>query len=258
MALPALRAQSETTPDLRSVVARLDAHFEQVDATAVQQLDRPLGYAILGSATAAAGMIAVPAAGAWGGSFYASGTTAHIAASSGAGFVTGGSFGLPIEFALNEMTGSQHTLGGYTAAFVGGGVGGTGLRLLPRSLVRTTIGRAVNGFLTGAFSGASGNSVGQLVTTSGDLSRIDYNQFLWSTASGGIVGSLTPMLDVRINGVSLGRNNAMSTYQGLQTRMNSGDIARMRLRYSVNNGAATVVQGSGRQVVGAALERVRQ
>lgn len=66
------------------------------------------------------------------------------------------------------------------------------------------------------------------------------------------------LLDVRLSGFTSGRNSSLSIYQGLNTRLDSGNIVQMRLRYPVNAGAANAVVGSGRQAVGTLIDGTKQ
>jgi YD repeat-containing protein len=134
MALPALRAQSETIADLRSVVARLDAHFDQVDATAVQQLDRPLMYGIAGlTLTAATGGVGTAA-------FAGTGTSgiAFVGGSAGIDGLAGASGGVLIREGLGQENslrtfGTDFVLGGALSGLFRGGALALETRALSRA-----------------------------------------------------------------------------------------------------------------------------
>lgn len=58
-------------------------------------------------------------------------------------------------------------------------------------------------------------------------------------AAGGGIG------DFRVGGLNAGRNNSLSVYNGLQTRMSTGNISQFRLRYGVAGGLGQGLRGVG-------------
>ncbi len=204
----------------------------------------------------AGGFVAAPAAAGYAGSFYIGGTASTIASGT-AGFTAGGLFGAGFEFSKNEAFGLEHTVGGYTTSVLTGGIGGTGLRLLPNTVLGRAVSTRAQTAALGGFSGLVGDGAGQLVTNSGDIYAIDGSQLVFATGLGVSLGAAT-RLEVRINGFTSGRNNSLSIYRGLNTRMENGDIIQMRLRYPVSAGAANAVRASGQQAVGTVIEGTRQ
>ena len=205
-------------------------------------------------ALVAGGAVAVPLVAGYAGSFYVGGTTASTIASGGAGFVAGGTFGAGFEYGKNSAFGLDNTVGGYTAAVVGGGLGGTGLRLVPTKYLASSLGQAANRGLVGAFSGGIGEFSGQLVTAGGNLSQVDSSQILLQGGIGGSLGAALP--DVRWNGRTAGRNSSVAIYAGLQTRLNNGSISRFQVGYATSAGAANAVKGLYAQGAGAAVDGV--
>ncbi|MBS0503431.1 MAG: LysM peptidoglycan-binding domain-containing protein, partial [Proteobacteria bacterium] len=231
--------------------------IEQWNAVADGEVNKLLFAGIGGPALIAGGAVAASLAAGYFGGFYVGGTASTIASGT-AGFVTGGTFGAGFEFSKNRTFGLQDTGGGYTAAILGGGLGGTGLRLLPNTVLGRAVSTRVQAVALGAFSGGVGDFAGQLVTTGGDRSQVSLSQLGLAIGLGGGLGAVTP-LEVRSTLVgTAGRNDSLSIYQGLNTRLNSGDIVQMRLRYPVNAGAANAVVGSGQQAVGTLIDGARQ
>ena len=224
------------------------------DTVADREINKFLFISVGAPTLLAAGAAVAPVVAGYAGSFFISGSTASTLASGGAGFVTGGTFGTGFEFTKNRAFGLQDTAGGYTSAFVGGGLGGTGLRLLPTGYLATSLGQAANRGLVGALSGVAGEYSGQLVTAGGDRSQIDASQILLQGGIGATLGAALP--DVRWNGVTAGRNSPVAIYTGLQTRLNSGNIGRFQVGYATNAGAANAVKGIYGQGAGAAVDGV--
>lgn len=204
----------------------------------------------------AGGAIAAPAAAGLAGSYFTVSSTTGAIASGTAGFVTGGAFGVGFEFAKNRSFGIADSSAVYASAFVGGGIGGTGLRLLPNSILgRVVSERAQTAFL-GALSGFGGNFAGQLVSNQGDLSRVNVADLGFATGLGAGLGGLT-RLDARFGGFTVGRNNPIAVSEGLQTRYINGNISQFQLKYATKAGSATAIKEVYRQAVGATVEGIK-
>lgn len=242
--------------DVMKAYADREALIRGWDVVADGEINKLMFVAVGAPALIAGGAALAPVAAGYAGSFFV-GQTASTVAAGGAGFATGGTFGAAFEYGKNESFGLEHTAGGYTTAILGGGLGATGLKLLPTSILGRAVSARAQTITLGAFSGGVGDISGQLVTNGGDYLQVNYGQALLATGLGGSLGAVTP-LELRINGFSAGRNNSLSIYQGLSTRMNSGNITQMQLRYPVNAGAANAVVGSGQQVVGTIVDGVKQ
>lgn len=107
-----------------------------------------------------------------------------------------------------------------------------------------------------AVRGGIGDVTGQ--TIDHGFYNVDYGQSLSAIGIGAGLGAVTP-LEIRSAYLgTAGRNNSLSIYQGLNTRITSGNITQMQLRYPVNAGAANAVVGSGQQALGTLIDGTRQ
>ena len=218
--------------------ARNEQDLINAYARADGEVNKLLFVSLGGPALLAAGGVLAPLAGAYAGG---AGGLAYYATS----FGVGGAAGATFEYSKNRVFGLQDTPGGYVGSVLGGGIGGTGLQVLSSGAPQL-----LNNIATGGFLGVIGNGAGQYVDTKfGYANSFDFRDVVMSGAIGAAAGGAVP-LEFRINGLNAGRNNSVAVYNGLQTRLNNGNIGQFRLRYGVAAGVGRGVRGVGQDAAG--------
>lgn len=147
--------------------------------------------------------------------------------------------GLVIEGYKNHVLDKKGTPGGYISAGMFGSLGLSSLQLVRGASP------AVNRAVAGGTSGFVGDLTGQVVDVGlGYYDSLDESSLIRSTLIGGAVGGLIP--DVRVPGVTAGRNNWGSVYQGAVTRRDNGYIFNISPRVSLRGVAAGQLIDVGR------------
>jgi len=243
--------QNPDHPDRAQAFAALDLNDQLVDrwdriadAEVNQFMFVSVGAPVLLAGGAALAPVAGAAAVAFGGTSV-SGLTGSVAFY-GTSFAVGGTTGGVFEYSKNEVFGLPHTPGGYAGSILGGGIGGAWVRgVLGTQIFGREVPAVVNNMVTGGVLGASGDFVGQEIDMKlGYRTNFDERSILVSGGIGAAAGGVVP-LEVRVSGLNVGRNNSLSMYNGLQTRITTGNIGQFRLRYGVMGGVGQGVRGVG-------------
>lgn len=174
---------------------------------------------------------------------------AYYATSASVGSATN----VALEAGKNVSFDADGTLGSYGGAAASGALGGTGVKLLGQAAPSLA-----NNIALGATTGFGGEIIAQSVdVSSGKAGDFNMNNIAAATVIGAGASAATP-LDVRVGGLNAGRNNSVAIHNGLQTRLNSGDISGHQLQYSVEAGVGTALKGTGQGALGAAATGVYQ
>lgn len=239
--LQSFKDNVEAHPEIGPIVDRLQTHVDDLNAYVREQIDKPLGIIIGGSALLALGAAAFPIAG----TFASEGTVAYYTIGGGIGSSSNVSF-TELQFQADTDPNKRRKAGDYISSAIFGAVGSAGFQ--PVSAVSPRFLGAADRYVTIAANngiyGGSAAFLGQEIN-----SYLGYGPISWSDVGRSTVFAAgTGMLTFSVPGLTTGNNNWNARFQGRLTARNNGYVNNIRFitsaRAAVANNIEPVTQNA--------------
>jgi hypothetical protein len=211
-----------------------DSRQRALTALANDGLTRDLANFQVTALGGAAISIAAPAVA---GKVFVEGTALYF----GTAATTGGTLNVALGEASRAITGETSTTGQRIGDFISGGFVVVGLTQFAKA----------RPILAGAIGGGGGATFGSLTEQVIDRGSVNLSTVAFQTSIGVAAGTAGAQFgrDLKIQGVTSGRGNWLSNYNGGVTRISNGSAANISPMVSIKGGAAATVKATPSMVI---------